>query len=286
MPPFPQKPKPWEPKPAEKAQQEYINNARKWANSVLRANERGVLPEFVGEAYSKKIPLSFVGDSRYDLRKNGLWGKPPDKDEAAVVEGSRNIRFDELLKRAGTTFTDAFVKRLEPVVPNPMNDPKTILRYAISMHLASDTEDRLRSKLQDGYKGQSGMLPGPYVDSIVKAVMNSREYNDYESFLNDRYSGTTEDDKKIRYTPSDFNPFVYAEPIIKEFLKPYGIDDVSKMMGPADIPKEEMDAYFQEKGIKPGALTQESERANYYKGRRKYLMESEFPRWRQMMGRQ
>ncbi len=285
MPPF-QKPKPWEPKPAEKAQQEYLASARKWANAVLRANERGELPNFVGTSYSKNIPLKFVGDTRYNMRKEGMWGTPPGPDEAAIVEGGTKVKFGELLKNAGTTFTDAFVRRLEPIVPSPMDDPKTALRFAISMNLATDTEDRLRSKLQDGYKGQSGMLPGPYVDSIVKAVMNSREYNDYESFLNARYSGTTEDGKKIRYTPSDFNPFVYAEPIIKEFLKPYGIDDVSKMMGPADIPKEEMDAYFQEKGIKPGALTQESERANYYKGRRKHLMESEFPRWRQMMGRQ
>ena len=84
MPPF-TPPKPWAPSKEQAAQQEYLNNARKWANAVMRANERGQLSNYVGRSYSMDIPLQFAGDSRYNLRKNGFVGKPPSDDESAIV---------------------------------------------------------------------------------------------------------------------------------------------------------------------------------------------------------
>lgn len=280
MPPFGQ-PKQYKPTPEETYAAEYIDSAQKWANTVLRANERGALGKYVGKSYSKGIPIQFVGDSFYKMRKRGVGGEAPDKDEAAIVEGALNTRFGDVLKKAGTTFTDAVVNKLAQISPNPMDEEPTQLRYAINMMLGTNLEDTVRRKYQDGYKGQKGPLNKAQVDNMIKNIVLSKDYNDYEAFLNDRYKGQTADGKKVRYRPSDFNPLVYAKPILEQFLSPLGVEDVTNEVSGIDIPLEEL----QENGIKASPLTADDEAKKYYQKRRGHLMDQEFVKWKQATGR-
>lgn len=221
---------------------------------ILSANSRGTLKDWAGEGYYSGMfrqpwwikslgmgtgAMQRFGDAALD---NKIVNKDNKYDQNDVEMGRVMQKYVENANKAftGASFTDNQLQWIKRRMPHLMQDPDSVVGSAVSQRLASYLSHSMMEKMMRSVGvSDEDTFNKRYPDAIGKVrarvdmIMGSDEFNAYERYLVNKYTGKQLDPKtgemvetktRPKLQQSDFNPYVYAPDIIQKLLQAEGSD--------------------------------------------------------------